>query len=308
MESIDESRTDFHALRLLATVHRLGSFSAAAEALGLNQSTVSYGINRLRKVFGDPLFVRVGQGIRPTQRCDDIARGAASLVRQFEELTVPATFEPSESREKVVISCNFYEREIILPRLFRILRKEAPHMRLSIIQANARGHEQLLDEQCDLLLTPVVSDTAGLYVRTLFEERYAGFVSHDSSLAGRQMTMTDYAQAAHVAVRYQEHWRPFYHAVLAEQGITVEPALELPSFGNVSRYIEGTDLLLTAPSGLHAVLPGCARISVPFDSRFKEQMFWNARSHERPINRWLRTKIVEVIRQLEAEGRILPRP
>ncbi len=68
----DPFTLDFAALRCFRMVHALGSFSLAAESLGLSQSSVSYTIARLRDVFEDPLFVRQGGGIVPTDRCVEI--------------------------------------------------------------------------------------------------------------------------------------------------------------------------------------------------------------------------------------------
>ena len=45
-----------------------GSVTRAASALTMTQPAVSNALARLRDALGDPLFVRSGTGIRPTQR------------------------------------------------------------------------------------------------------------------------------------------------------------------------------------------------------------------------------------------------
>ena len=60
---------DIGILRTLVLVYDLQSFSAAAKRLDVNQSTISYAIERLRGAFGDPLFVRNGNGVTATERC-----------------------------------------------------------------------------------------------------------------------------------------------------------------------------------------------------------------------------------------------
>lgn len=298
MEDFDRLKTDFHALNILVSVHRLASVSTAAEALGLNQSTVSYALERLRQVFGDPLFVRVGKGIVATQRCDEVVRGAGELLHHYRALVRPAAFDPGESRERLTISCNFYERLVLLPGLVRRLRREAPHVRLSVIQSNALGHEQLLGRECDLLISPLLSDTAGLYMRPLFEDRYACFVDEDSVAAREGLTLETYARSQHVLVNYAGGWQPFYRATLKDLGVAIDPAIELPSFGSMHLLLKGTDLVLTAPAGLAPALPGCVRIAAPFDCRFTIHMFWNGRVHDEAMNRWLRTHVAEASRAL----------
>ncbi len=69
-KSVDILATDFRALDVLIRVYRFGSFTRAAEDLEMNQSVVSYTIDKLRAVFDDPLFVREARRLIATQRCE----------------------------------------------------------------------------------------------------------------------------------------------------------------------------------------------------------------------------------------------
>ena len=61
MSEIDHLDLDGHALRLLLAVHEEGSITRAAMRLGVTQSAVSHGLERLRQILGDPLFVKIGR-------------------------------------------------------------------------------------------------------------------------------------------------------------------------------------------------------------------------------------------------------
>lgn len=296
MDDVDIFRTDFHALRVLVAVQAAGSLSGAADALGLNQSTVSYTIERLRGVFSDPLFVRQGRGVVPTERCQAVARQAEALLRSFEDMTRPQHFDPATATARLVVSCNYYERNVLVPPFFQALRREAPGIRLSLVQALAHGHQQLLAGECDLLVSPLTPDVAGLFRRTLFSERYVCFVARDGPHAGG-LDFEAYARAAHVVISYEGGWRPFYFETLAALELTITPALEVPSFGNVHRMMGGSDLVVTAPSGLAPLFVGtCVTVAAPFDCRFEEHMFWSARSHGSPANKWLREHMAAAAR------------
>ena len=83
INSIDP--VDIGALRTLVLVYDLRSFSAAAERLNVNQSTISYTVERLRSAFQDPLFVRQGNGVTATERANrgaSLARGIRSVGRK----------------------------------------------------------------------------------------------------------------------------------------------------------------------------------------------------------------------------------
>jgi DNA-binding transcriptional LysR family regulator len=111
----DPMGVDFAALRVLRLVHDYGSFSRTAEVLGLNQSSVSYTIDRLRRAFGDPLFVRQGAGVVPTDRCEEIVREAARMLDEFLALSTPRAFDPARAAATVTLSCNYYERATLVP-------------------------------------------------------------------------------------------------------------------------------------------------------------------------------------------------
>ena len=80
MNDFDALDLDGLGLALLLAVHEEGSVTRAAQRLGLTQSAVSHGLDRLRAITGDPLFVRAGRGIVATARADALAVQAAALL------------------------------------------------------------------------------------------------------------------------------------------------------------------------------------------------------------------------------------
>ncbi|MDE2436505.1 MAG: LysR family transcriptional regulator [Sphingomonadales bacterium] len=60
-------------LQTVEAVVRLGSFKRAADELLITPSAVSHRIRSLEALAGQPLFIREGQGIRPTEEAVDLA-------------------------------------------------------------------------------------------------------------------------------------------------------------------------------------------------------------------------------------------
>jgi DNA-binding transcriptional LysR family regulator len=291
MEKIDITKTDFHALQVLIAVHRLGSLTRAANELGQNQSTISYTVGRLRKVFADELFVRIGQGIVPTVRCEEVVEAAKALLADFEGLVAKRVFTPARATaaDHFTVSCNFYERTLILPGVTSRMQQEAPLARISVRNASVRGHAQLLAGECDLLLSPVREDSQNLYRRKLLEDRYVCFVHSGSAVARNGLDLDAYVRARHVVVLYESSWRPFYMTTLEEMGIETTPAVTLPSFGAIDRIMADTDLVLTAPSALATVFGDrCVAIEAPFPSAISIYMYWSGRTHGSASHAWLR--------------------
>ena len=57
-------------LRLFELLYTTGSVTRSAEQLGQSQPTVSIWLAQLRRLLGDPLFVRTPAGMQPTPRAD----------------------------------------------------------------------------------------------------------------------------------------------------------------------------------------------------------------------------------------------
>ncbi|MDX7218380.1 LysR family transcriptional regulator, partial [Escherichia coli] len=121
---------DIGILRTLVLVYDLQSFSAAAKRLDVNQSTISYAIERLRGAFGDPLFVRNGNGVTATERCAALVGWARDMIGEIDGLVSAVEFDPATAQGSVTISCNHHERQTLIPQFSARLRAGAPRIRL----------------------------------------------------------------------------------------------------------------------------------------------------------------------------------
>src|SRR5258706_7399905 len=141
--SMNVQDVDLNLLRVCdAVVHESGVTPAAAR-LGLTQPAVSNALARLRKLFGDPLFVRTPTGMDATP----FARELAEPVRQALALLESALahgpgFDPATSTR----AFRFYMSDLgqieFLPPLVERAQRVAPGVRL---EAVALGVEDIRD-------------------------------------------------------------------------------------------------------------------------------------------------------------------
>ncbi|NWB84270.1 LysR family transcriptional regulator [Pseudomonas gingeri] len=80
------SGLDLNLMLVFALVFRERSVSRAAHCLRVTQPAVSGSLVRLRQYFGDPLFVRGGQSMRPTAKAQEIAGLLFPAMAQIERL------------------------------------------------------------------------------------------------------------------------------------------------------------------------------------------------------------------------------
>ena len=160
---------DIRNLELLVIVHRERSFSRASEVLGLNQSVVSYSVEKLRQVFNDPLFVREAGQTLPTERCEKVVAFAKDALPMLESLQSPPEFNARSATGNLVIACNFFERVMIIPRIIALLRQEAPNLDIEIVDAADAGHEKLISKEADFIIGPYQRLDASFYSEFCFQ-------------------------------------------------------------------------------------------------------------------------------------------
>src|SRR5690349_730653 len=85
-------------LRMLATLLQERSITRTAQLLGTTQPALSKVMARLRRQFGDPLFVRQGHTMQPTTKALDLGRRLSALFAAVDDLRAGSqAFDPQES-------------------------------------------------------------------------------------------------------------------------------------------------------------------------------------------------------------------
>lgn len=288
----DPFALDFASLRCLRMVHAQCSFSRAAETLGVSQSSVSYTIARLRDVFGDPLFVRQGGGIVATERCADIVEQTGRMVEALEALAAPRDFDPGTAQLSVGLSCNFYERITILPELIRVLRREAPGIRLNIIPSQVRGRDQLMRGESEMLIGPIRIEEAGYYRRTLFTDDYVCIMDPGNTLAASDIDLDLFQSVPQVVVNYGGSFRSRFLVELERLGGQPNTVIEVPSPANLPDILAGTDMIATVPRRIASVFGGqVAAVACPVHAEISIDLHWTPRTHASAAHIWLRKQI-----------------
>src|SRR6476660_9236138 len=89
---------DLNLLQTFHAVHVTGNVSRAAERLGVSQPTVSHALQRLRRIHGDPLFVRTQGGMAPTAKAQRLAKAVEHALNTLDvALRETETYEPARS-------------------------------------------------------------------------------------------------------------------------------------------------------------------------------------------------------------------
>ena len=118
-----------HAQKLLYEIY---SLTKAGEIVGITQPAVSSALSKLREYFDDQLFIRVGQGVKPTAKTENIiihVRDALSILQK--SIEVPESFDPAVSSRTFRLSLNDVSEGRVLPILMTKIRRVAPNVKVS---------------------------------------------------------------------------------------------------------------------------------------------------------------------------------
>lgn len=179
-------RIDLNLLLVFAAVMRERSVSRAAARLHLGASAISMSVARLRAVVGDELFVRMGSGMQPTPRAEELwAAIAPALVAVQQAMRGLRGFDPAESEAVIRFAAPDDLEFVLLPELLARLERLAPRMRLVVRPSDFRTLLDRLDNgDADLALsaTPESGVERRHHVRTLHRDAFS--VLFDPAMVG----------------------------------------------------------------------------------------------------------------------------
>ena len=90
---------DLNLIVVLDAMFEEGRTTRVAEQLGMSQPMVSYALGKLRRALDDDLFVRVGNGMRPTQYAETLRSPVREVISKIQdEILRPSTFAPSQAQ------------------------------------------------------------------------------------------------------------------------------------------------------------------------------------------------------------------
>jgi len=288
---------DLNLLRVFDAVWHDKGVTPAAARLGLTQPAVSNALARLRKAFGDALFVRTAAGMDPTP----FARELAEPVRQALALLESALahgpgFDPATATR----AFRFYMSDLgqieFLPPLVERVQRDAPGVRLEAVALEVDDIASALAAGAlDLAIGFLPGLGAPVRRQALFKDPYLCLMRADHEV--RSLSKKTFLNASHVLVTYRGGHRVIEEA-LERAGLSRRIALRVPHFTVVPMVLERTDLILTLPArvarvyerrGNFKALPPPVPIP-PADVG----VHWHERFEADAGNRWLREQIVEL--------------
>ena len=124
---------DLVQVQTFVHLYETRSVTATAELLHVTQPSVSYTLRKLRRHFGDELFLRSPQGLEPTSQAAALYEPLRSALETLVEATqAPVEFDPATSTRDFTLMLSELGELTFLPLLLAQLGREAPGVRLRV--------------------------------------------------------------------------------------------------------------------------------------------------------------------------------
>ena len=303
---------DLHLIRVLHTVIQERSVSRAAVKLASTQPTVSAQLKRLRSLTGDPLLVRAGQQMQPTEAALQLLDPAARMLQDAERLFSrqgrlmrQGPFDATHAEALFRVAASDYLDPFFLPRLVSHIKRVAPGVRLELMPLTQdydyRRH--LAAGDVDLVIGNWLQPPEELHLGRLLSDEVVCLVAEGHPGVKRNWTVQRYLDTEHVAPMpmspgalgvIDEH----LHAAGVQRRIVVRAS----HFSLIPLMVADSLLVLTTGrlfcSRYLGTLPvKIVRCPVAFPPLTYYQL-WHELTHTAPSLRWFREQVREVARGL----------
>jgi len=291
---------DIRLLMVFDAIYKTRSVTSAADALDLAQPAVSVALAKLRRHFGNPLFVRTSNGMEPTPFSEGLVQPVREALEAVEKvLGHRGEFDAASAERSFRISMADISQLVLLPRLWEALRETAPGIRIEIVPMSSDTARLLESGEADLAVGFVPQLEAGFHQQTLFMQNFVCMLARDHPRIGDSLDLAGFEAEDHAVISSSGAAPGILEREIARQGITRRVVLKIPSFLGAAFVIEHTDLLLTVPRRLGDVLQGRGAfrfLPVPFPlPEYEVKQHWHERYHHDEGNRWLRRLVSRLL-------------
>jgi DNA-binding transcriptional LysR family regulator len=294
-----DSRIDLNLFRVLDAIYTYGGVSAAARVLHLTQPAVTHALKRLRDHLGDPLFVRQGNRLLPTEKVRTMMPAVQMHLEGLHASThAQSRFDPARLELEFAIGFRDILESIALPALLKQIEREAPQVRVVSHRIAADDVERELRAGTLNIVVDRPLRAGPQIVREHLVDETLVVVMRPSHPLSAQLKRSDYLVAEHVTVS------PLGEAsaldmLLGQSGTFRHVRLVCQHYFSACQIAAATDLLMTVPRSYAIHLSSLLPIAVlPLPIKLKAVpilAYWHESTNDDPAHAWFRSCVIEAV-------------
>ncbi|XGV97241.1 MAG: LysR family transcriptional regulator [Leptolyngbya sp. BL-A-14] len=306
MKSINLAAIDLNLLVAFEALLEHQSVTRAAEQLQIGQPAMSAALNRLRSLFEDELFVRLGRQMQPTLKAQAIAPGVLAALQQLRQTIASSqAFHPETSDRTFALGSSDYTSFVLVPPLLTLSQQTAPLLNFRLLGFEKDSAGTLLEQGAiEVALGVFPQPPRQTHCESLFEERFVGIARQGHpALQQGTMDLKTFTTLSHALSTLRRDSVGAIDQALREQHLERRIALTTPHMLVLPFAIASTDLVAAVPHRVALRLASICQLTL-FELPVKTEpwtvsMLWSTLSDQDEAARWLRNVIKTVCKTLE---------
>ncbi|MDS3862313.1 LysR family transcriptional regulator [Thermosynechococcaceae cyanobacterium BACA0444] len=302
MKSIKLANIDLNLLIAFEALYHEQSVTLAAQRLNVGQPAMSSALGRLRLIFEDELFIRIGRQMRPTATAQAIAPKLINALEMIREaLQEQQLFDPATDQRAFTIAAPDYLSNLIVPKILDVLTLKAPNIDLRLITVQKESCFNLLAEGVvDCVLGTFEDVPNHFFQESLFFEGFMG-ICQANHPAIDCMDLAHFVQFPHALFTLRRDATGAIDQALAEYGLRRRILLTTPYWFILPAVIATSDILTAVPTCFSRHLLdnyALASFEIPLDlPSWSVSMVWHQLQDQDVASHWLRQVIQRVCRE-----------
>jgi len=294
---------DLNLLRVLDALLDTGSVVGAAARLHLSPPAVSRSLGRLRKVLDDPLFVRAGRELVPTELAKSLRGPTQAALSEALKILQPAmSLDPINLKRRFVIRADDSIIAVLALPLMERVQMSAPGVDIDFLRDDSNYVTQFRNGELDFRIGVHAEEHRDTQSEVLLTDRFVAIVHKDHALAGRRLTTRKFADAHHVTVSPVGKRTGPIDVALVEIGMERKHITTVTSFVVAAHLVATTDQVGSVPRTIAKTMARALPIvslEIPLSlPTFDVCVTWHDRHGDDAAHQWLRTQIVDAVRDL----------
>ncbi|MDX2211755.1 MAG: LysR family transcriptional regulator [Oculatellaceae cyanobacterium bins.114] len=305
MKSINLAAIDLNLLVAFEALLEQCSVTKAAEQLQIGQPAMSAALNRLRGLFDDELFVRLGRRMQPTLKAQALAPGILTALQQIRQtITSTQAFDPSSSDRTFAIGSSDYTSFVLVPPLLEFSHQTAPSLNFQMIGFEKDSIGELLEQGAIDVALGVFPDPPRQTQREpIFEERFVGIARTDHpDLQHGTMSLDVFTRLSHALTTLRRDTVGAIDKALNDQNLERRIALTTPHMLVLPFAIASSDLVAAIPHRIALQLAKICQLTIfelPIQTKpWTISMVWSTLSDQDEANYWLRNTIKAIAQKM----------
>ncbi|MBF0341233.1 MAG: LysR family transcriptional regulator [Magnetococcales bacterium] len=273
----------------------------AGRRLGITQAAMSNTLRRLRDIFDDPLFVKIGLRMEPTARALELAGPVERALKEVRQALNQERFDPIHARHLFRIGMVDYAAVLLLNPLVDLLRRKAPGVAVELVDIGGEEERTVLESgAADLVFSRFQWVPPNILLHRVFQMQFVCLFRQGHPLVpDGKLTLEAFLAADHIHFYPRGMTSTVVDEALANLGRSRSIKARLYSLGVIPFMVAESDVMAVVPDRVARRLAkplGLSFAPVPVSTPpLRMAIAWHPRTEKSPPNIWLREEVKAIL-------------